>query len=191
MSDPVAPVLAEGIPVVCIARALDGSLKVPVADADSRTAGRKARFPKSQPIRQPGRVAVLRGGRLHPSHGLREIGLRRVLRPEFPDREVLDRVSGGDDAGDNHRLLGQMHRECPEVVGAYGVGAGNHGVVESIGEHGRSLDNTLFGHNLTATTRRYPREGFMKAVVQLDPTPRSDTAGAALWRSDYGVAGAG
>ena len=111
---------------------------------------------------------MLWGGQLYRSHELREIGFRSVLRAEFPKLEVLDLVSGGDDSDGNYRQVDQMLKECSDIVGIYSVGAGNHGVVEAIKEHGRSEDIMLFGHNLTATTRQYLVEGSMKAVIHQD-----------------------
>ena len=168
VSDAVARIFVDGIPVVCISSGFDGSLNVPVVGMDNRAAGRAAGFLMGQLIRRPGRVAVLWGGQLYRSHELREIGFRSVLRAEFPELDVLDLVSGGDDSGGNYRQVDQMLRECPDIVGIYSVGAGNDGVVEAIKEHGRSQDIILFGHNLTATTRRYLMDGSMKAVIHQD-----------------------
>ena len=168
VSDAVARVFDEGIPVVCISSGFDGSLNVPVVGMDNRAAGRAAGFLMGQLIRRPGRVAVLWGGQLYRSHELREIGFRSILRAEFPDLEVLDLVSGGDDSDGNYRQVDQMLKEYSDIVGIYSVGAGNHGVVEAIKEHGQSQDIILFGHNLTATTRRYLMEGSMKAVIHQD-----------------------
>lgn len=168
VSDAVARIFAEGIPVVCISSGFDGSLNVPVVGMDNRAAGRAAGFLMGHLVRRQGRVAVLWGGQLYRSHELREIGFRGVLRAEFPELEVLDLVSGGDDSDGNHRQVDQMLREYSDIVGIYSVGAGNHGVVEAIREHGRSQEIILFGHNLTATTRRYLMEGSMKAVIHQD-----------------------
>ncbi len=168
VSDAVARIIDEGIPVVCISSGLDGSLNVPVVGMDNRAAGRAAGFLMGQLIRGPGRVAVLWGGQLYRSHELREIGFRSILRAEFPELEVLDLVSGGDDSDGNYRQVDQMLKEYSDIVGIYSVGAGNHGVVEAIKEHGRSQETILFGHNLTATTRRYLMEGSMKAVIHQD-----------------------
>ncbi len=168
VSDAVACIIDEGIPVVCISSGFDGSLNVPVVGMDNRAAGRAAGFLMGQLIHRPGRVAVLWGGQLYRSHELREIGFRSVLRAEFPELEVLDLVSGGDDSDGNYRQVDQMLKEYSDIVGIYSVGAGNHGVVEAIKEHGRSQEIILFGHNLTATTRRYLMEGSMKAVIHQD-----------------------
>lgn len=168
VSDAVARIIDEGIPVVCISSGLDGSSNVPVVGMDNRAAGRAAGFLMGQLVRRPGRVAVLWGGQLYRSHELREIGFRGILRAEFPELEVLDLVSGGDDSDGNHRQVDLMLKEYPDIVGIYSVGAGNHGVVEAIKEHGRSQEVMLFGHNLTATTRRYLMDGSMKAVIHQD-----------------------
>ncbi|MCY4461869.1 MAG: LacI family DNA-binding transcriptional regulator [Albidovulum sp.] len=168
VSDAVARILADGIPVVCISSGLDGSLNVPVVGMDNRAAGRAAGFLMGQIIRRPGRVAVLWGGELYRSHELREIGFRGVLRAEFPELGVLDLVSGGDDSDGNYRQVDQMLRDCSDIVGIYSVGAGNQGVVDAVKEHGRSQDLIVFGHNLTTTTRRYLMDGSMRAVIHQD-----------------------
>ncbi len=168
VSDAVARILDEGIPVVCISSGLDGSLNVPVVGMDNRAAGRAAAHLMGQLIRRPGRVAVLWGGQLYRSHELREIGFRSILRAEHPALEVLDLVSGGDDSDGNHRQVDRMLKEFSDIVGIYSVGAGNHGVVEAIKDHGKSQEIILFGHNLTVTTRRYLMEGSMTAVIHQD-----------------------
>ncbi len=168
VSDAVARIFAKGIPVVCISSGFDGSFNIPVVGMDNRAAGRAAGFLMGQLIRRPGRVAVLWGGQLYRSHELREIGFRSVLRAEFPELEVLDLVSGGDDSDGNRRQVEQLLKEYSDIVGIYSVGAGNHGIVEAIKEQGRSHDIILFGHNLTTTTRRYLMEGSMKAVIHQD-----------------------
>ena len=165
VSDAVAGIVADGIPVVCISSGFDASMNVPVVGMDNRAAGRAAGLLMGQFIRRPGRVAVLWGGELYRSHELREIGFRSVLRAEFPKLEVLDLVTGGDDSDRNHRQVDQMLTDYSDIVGIYSVGAGNRGIVDAIQEHGRTQDIILFGHNLTATTRRYLMEGSMKAVI--------------------------
>jgi LacI family transcriptional regulator len=166
--DAVDRIVTDGIAIVALISALDGSSKVAFVGLDNRAAGRTAGFLMGRFAEKKGRVAVLWSGQLYRSAELREIGFRGVIRSEYPGLQVLDLVSGTDDSEDHQRLVYSALGDYPDLVGIYSVGGGNRGVVKALNERGRTGKLTLIGHNLTATTRRFLIDGAMDAVIHQD-----------------------
>lgn len=166
--DAVDRIVADNIPVVALMSDLDSSGAVAFVGMDNRAAGRTAGFLMGRFAEKSGRVAVLWGGQLYRSHEEREIGFRSVIRTDYPALEILDLVSGGDDADGNYRQICTVLDRYRDLVGIYSVGGGNRGVVQALKDRNRVNDVILIGHNLTVTTQKFLIEGSMDAIIHQD-----------------------
>ena len=102
------PDRSPGIPLITVLTGLPGSGVLGYAGLDNRAAGRTAGLLMGRLCRKPGEVAVFTGGTLYRSHEEREIGIRTVIREEFPTLTILEASVGLDDPS----------QEPPEGAGA-------------------------------------------------------------------------
>jgi LacI family transcriptional regulator len=167
--DAVEEIAADGIPVVSILSDLSSPGRVGFVGIDNRAAGRTAGYLMGRFLRGlQGPVAVLAGSPLYRNHEEREIGFRTVLREEFAALEVLGHALSRDEPEANHEETLRLLDAHPDLLGIYGIGSGNRGVVRALRERDRVRDVTFITHNLTATSRRHILEGAIDAVIHQD-----------------------
>ena len=183
----VSRIADDGTPVVTLMSGLGGSSQSTYVGTNNRAAGRTAGYLMGRFCRMPGQVAILWGGELYRSHEEREIGFRSVLRSEFRQLEVLDLVSGGDEAEENHRQISAVIQSHPELVGIYSVGGGNQGVVKAMQDQRAGDRLTLIAHNLTETTREYLMDGSVDVIIHQDMELAANTALSTLIAKSGGV----
>jgi LacI family transcriptional regulator len=186
--DAVARLAAEGVPVVTILTSLPGSAAIGYAGLDNRSAGRTAGLLMGRLCRRAGEVAVFTGGALYRSHEEREIGIRTVIREEFPDLTILEASVGQDDPWKNHAKALELMRTRPDLVGLINVGSGNRGIEKAVIERDRSADLIYVAFNLTPLTREALMRGTIDAVVHQDMAVSARTALSALIEAHAGRA---
>ncbi len=183
----VSQIVANGTPVVTLMSDLGGSSQSTYVGTNNRAAGRTAGFLMGRFCNGSGQVAVLWGGELYRCHEEREIGFRSVLRSEFRDLEILDLVSGGDDADRNYGQISAVIESHPNLVGIYSVGGGNRGVVQAMKDHDVSDKLTVIAHNLTETTRDNLMDSSMDVIIHQDMELAANTAISTLIAQSGGV----
>ncbi len=165
-----------GIPVVSVLTDLPGSGVLGYAGLDNRSAGRTAGLLMGRLTRKAGEVAVFTGGTLYRSHEEREIGIRTVIRDEFPELTILEASVGLDDPHKNYRKALDLFQSRPDLVGLINVGSGNRGIEKAIAEAGRGSDLVYVAFNLTPLTSEALLKGTMDAVVHQDMAVSARTA---------------
>ena len=178
--DAVDRIGEAGIPVITVLTGLPGSGVLGYAGLDNRAAGRTAGLLMGRLCRKPGEVAVFTGGTLYRSHEEREIGIRTVIREEFPTLTILEASVGLDDPHKNHQKALELFRTRPNLVGLINVGSGNRGIEKAIVETGRGTDLVYVAFNLTPLTSEALLKGTMDAVVHQDMAVSARTALSAL-----------
>ena len=183
--DAVNDLINHGIAVVCVSSGLDSSLEVPVVGMDNRAAGRTAGSLLGLFTGGKGKIGLVWGGELYRSHELREIGFRSVIRTEYPQIEILDLVSGGDDNHGNYLQVSQFLADHPDTSGIYSVGGGNIGIISAIDEMSKKSHLSVIAHNLCDDKRKLLMNGKIKGVIHYNPQAAAQLVISALKSQKY------
>ena len=180
VSDAVNDLINQGIAVVCISSGLDSSLAVPVVGIDNRAAGRTAGSLLGLFTRGKGKIGLIWGGELYRSHELREMGFRSIIRKEYPQLDILDLVSGGDDNHGNYLQVREFLANHPDASGIYSVGSGYVGVIKAIDELDKNGSISVIAHNLCDGKRKLLMSGKISGVIHYNPETAAQLVISAL-----------
>lgn len=180
VSDAVNDLINQGIAVVCISSGLDSSLAVPVVGIDNRAAGRTAGSLLGLFTRGAGKIGLIWGGELYRSHELREMGFRSIIRKEYPQLDILDLVSGGDDNHGNYLQVREFLANHPDASGIYSVGSGYVGVIKAIDELDKNGSISVIAHNLCDGKRKLLMSGKISGVIHYNPETAAQLVISAL-----------
>jgi LacI family transcriptional regulator len=106
----------------------------------------------------------------------RELGFRRVLRTEFPNLTVDERVNSNDDSEYVYRNVTRYIEEHGAPAGIYNVAAGNLGISKAIGEFDLAGKTVFIGHELNPNSRHLLETGVMNFVIGHDVLVEVETA---------------
>jgi LacI family transcriptional regulator len=98
----------------------------------------------------------------------RELGFRRVLRSEFPQLEVEERVSSHDTHEQSYVNVRDYIREFGAPAGIYNVAAGNVGVARALREAGLQDEVVFIAHELNANSRMLLESSVLDLVIGHD-----------------------
>ncbi|MCZ4262095.1 LacI family DNA-binding transcriptional regulator [Limimaricola sp. G21655-S1] len=165
----VSELRAAGIQVVTLISDLSASARGHFVGIDNVSAGRTAagllgRFCAGR----PGRIAIVAGSMLVRDHVERRLGFEQVMHAEFPELKLLPPIEGGDEAATVDRLLTDLLREHPDIVGIYSLGGGNRGLRNALDRAGPDPRPMVVGHELTDQSRVALQDGVFDAVLQQD-----------------------
>jgi LacI family transcriptional regulator len=159
-----------GTKVVTLVSDLPSSRRHYYVGIDNIAAGRSAgalvgRFVGDR----PGSIAIVAGSQGLRDHAERIFGFNQVLATEFADLKVLPVVEGHDEDDRSERVMTQLLRAHPDIVGLYNVGAGTSGVARALTDAGRAAEVSFVGHDVTELTRRLLLSGVMDAAISQNP----------------------
>lgn len=165
----VSELRAAGIQVVTLISDLSASARGHFVGIDNVSAGRTAagllgRFCAGR----PGRIAIVAGSMLVRDHVERRLGFEQVMHAEFPELKLLPPIEGGDEAARVDRLLTDLLREHPDIVGIYSLGGGNRGLRDALDRAGADPRPMVVVHELTDQSRMALQDGVFDAVLQQD-----------------------
>lgn len=165
----VSELRAAGIQVVTLISDLSASARGHFVGIDNVSAGRTAagllgRFCAGR----PGRIAIVAGSMLVRDHVERRLGFEQVMHAEFPELKLLPPIEGGDEAARVDRLLTDLLREHPDIVGIYSLGGGNRGLRDALDRAGADPRPMVVVHELTDQSRVALQGGMFDAVLQQD-----------------------
>lgn len=163
--DAVEELHSLGIPCVPIVSDLVSPVIGQFIGTDNMAAGRTAARLMGLITRRSGPVAVISGMHLYRNHSDREMGFRSTIRRDFAHLQVVGTYSGQDEMAENCKVVQEILREFPDIVGIYNVGGGNEGVVTALKDAGVADKITLIGHNLTPKTASYLLDSSMDIVI--------------------------
>jgi LacI family transcriptional regulator len=168
----IADLTARGRPVVTIISDVPGSARLAYAGTDHYKAGRSAGYflgcmtPKGA---VPGKVIVLCHHLGFQAHAERVRGLTDQLAAEAPHLTLAEIVRGGDDPLLSEMKLKEAFHRHPETVCVYNAGAGNRGVIAAVRANLLPKPPIFIGHELTAYTYAYLRDGLMTLTIDQSP----------------------
>jgi LacI family transcriptional regulator len=164
----IRAVTARGVPVVCVTTDLPNSNRIAYVGSDQTNAGATAAY-------LMGRLVGPRAGKIllvisapYRCQEEREAGFRRVLRTEFANLDVEERVTSNDELEYSYRNVCKYIEEHGAPVGIYNVAGGNLGIAHALRDEGLQGKVVFIGHELNANSRMLLESGGMDFVVGHD-----------------------
>lgn len=164
----IADLADLGRPVVTMISDIPGSARLAYAGTDHYKAGRSAGYFLVR-MAPPGKVVVLCNHLGFQSHAERVHGLADQLAAEASHLTLAQIVEGGDDAIRSEARLKEAFRSHSDITAIYNVGAGNRGVASAIRADLLPRRPVFIGHELTAYTHAFLREGLMTLTIDQSP----------------------
>lgn len=168
ISRAVRAVMARGIPVVCVTTDLPTSNCLAYVGSDQTSAGATAAYLMARLLcLRPGKLLLVVSAPFRCQEE-RELGFRRVLRSEFPQLEVEERVSSHDTHEQSYVNVRDYIREFGAPAGIYNVAAGNVGVARALREAGLQDEVVFIAHELNANSRMLLESSVLDLVIGHD-----------------------
>ncbi|MBU2936817.1 MULTISPECIES: LacI family DNA-binding transcriptional regulator [Pacificibacter] len=179
IQEEVTRLRASGVRVVTLVADLPHSDREGYVGLDNVAAGRTAAEFMGRFIRPAGAVLMIAGSLSSRDHNERLMGFRAVMKERFDSLTLLPTVEGDDNAATVKRLITDAAAQQP-LVGIYGIGAGNRGLVSAV----QALDPkpVVIVHELTPTSRDGLRDGIVDLVLDQD-APAAVVAAVRLMRN--------
>ena len=169
-------VIARKVPVICLTTDLPTIGRHAFVGSDPTSAGATAAFLMGQVIgAREGKVLLVYSAPYRVQEE-RELGFRRVLRAEFPNLTVDERVNSNDESEFIHRNVLRYVRDHGAPAGIYNVAAGNIGVGEAMEELGLVGKTVFIGHELNPNSRHLLETGVMTFAIGHDVAFEVETA---------------
>ena len=172
----VRNVIGRGKPVICLTTDLPTSGRNAFVGSDPTSAGSTAAYLMGQVIGdREGKVLLVYSAPYRVQEE-RELGFRRVLRAEFPNLTVEERVNSNDDTEFVYRNVVRYIEEHGAPAGIYNVAAGNAGIGKAISEFDLAGKTVFIGHELNANSRHLLETGVMNFAIGHDVALEVETA---------------
>jgi LacI family transcriptional regulator len=176
ISRAVRNVIAHGVPVICLTTDLPTTGRQAFIGSDPTSSGSTAAYLMGQVIgNREGKVLLVYSAPYRVQEE-RELGFRRVLRTEFPNLTVDERVNSNDDSEYVYRNVTRYIEEHGAPAGIYNVAAGNLGISKAIGEFDLAGKTVFIGHELNPNSRHLLETGVMNFVIGHDVLVEVETA---------------
>jgi LacI family transcriptional regulator len=170
ISRAVRAVMARGTPVVCVTTDLPTSNRLAYVGSDQTNAGATAAYLMARLLcLRPGKLLLVVSAPFRCQEE-RELGFRRVLRSEFPQLEVEERVSSHDTHEQSYIKVRDYILEHGAPAGIYNVAAGNVGVARALREVGLQDEVVFIAHELNANSRMLLESSVLDIVIGHDLT---------------------
>ncbi len=161
-------VIARKKPVICLTTDLPASGRAVFVGSDQIAAGSTAAC-------LMGRTLGRRAGKILLVYSLpyraqeeRELGFRRVLRSEFSELQIDDRVNSNDDNEHSYRHVMNYIESYGAPAGIYNTVGGNLGIGRALRDNGLDKNVVFIGHELNANSRLLLEGGEMDFVIGHD-----------------------
>ncbi|MEM1073371.1 MAG: LacI family DNA-binding transcriptional regulator [Pseudomonadota bacterium] len=167
--DSVAHLKERGVTVVSLVADIPSSDRDQYIGVDNVAAGRTAAQLLGRFLGQrAGRVLVLTGSMLARDHLERRLGFDEVMSQDFPHLDVLASLEGRDDPDLIEKLIPNVLRDNPDIVGIYSSAAGNEGLLRHFAAHPDARKPVVVAHELTPLSRRALARELFDAVISQD-----------------------
>ena len=161
-------IASRRVPVVCLTTDLPNSGRIAYVGNDQVNAGATAAYLMGKSVGdRPGKILLVYSA---PYRGQeeREVGFRRVLRAEFAQLEVDERVNSADDSDFVFQNVRRYAEEHGAPAGVYNVAAGNVGIGRALEAEGLGGKVIFIGHELNANSRMLLESGLMHFAIGHD-----------------------
>jgi LacI family transcriptional regulator len=164
----IRAVVARGIPVVCVTTDLPNSGRTAYVGSDQTMAGATAAHLMGRVIgERPGKILLVVSAPFRCQEE-RELGFRRVLRSEFSQLEIDERVNSKDLYESSYANVRKYIEDHGAPVGVYNVAGGNRGVARALDDAGLKGKVLFIGHELNVNSRVLLESGGMDFVIGHD-----------------------
>ncbi len=161
-------VVARKVPVICLTTDLPASGRQAYVGSDATAAGSTAAYLMSQAVHKRDGKILLVYSAPYRAQDEREMGFRRILRSEYPQLTVNERVNSNDDPEYVYRNVVRYIEEHGEPAGIYNVAGGNSGIGKAICEFDLQGKLVFIGHELNANSRHLLETGVMNFAIGHD-----------------------
>jgi LacI family transcriptional regulator len=161
-------VVARKVPVVCLTTDLPASGRHAYVGSDPTSAGSTAAYLMGQAVgNRDGKILLIYSAPYRAQEE-REMGFRRILRSEFSELTVDERVNSNDDSEYVYQNVVRYIEGHGEPAGIYNVGAGNIGIGKAIQQFNLAGKTVFIGHELNPNSRQLLESGIMNFVIGHD-----------------------
>ena len=161
-------IAGRGVPIVCLTTDLPNSGRIAYVGDDQVNAGATAAYLMGKAVgERPGKILLVYSAPYRVQEE-RELGFRRVLRAEFSQLEVDERVNSADDSDFVFQNVRRYIEEHGAPAGIYNVAAGNVGIGRALEAEGLAGKVISIGHELNANSRMLLESGLMHFALGHD-----------------------
>jgi LacI family transcriptional regulator len=164
----VRNVVARKVPVVCLTTDLPASGRQAYIGSDQASAGSAAAYLMGQ--------ILLVYSASYRAQEERELGFRRVLRSDFAQLKIDDRVNSSDNSEHAYRNVMAYIESHGTPIGIYNTVGGNIGIGKALNELGLVGKVIFIGHELNPNSRQLLEGGIMNFAIGHDVLSEVETA---------------
>ncbi len=169
INDVVRQVTAKGVPVICLTTDLPTSGRTAYVGSDQYVSGATAGWlcGRMLPDATPGRVLFVYSVPFR-CHQDREQGFRHVLRTEFPELAIDEKVSSDESVDVIYEAVRRYIAKSGPPAAIYNVSGANIGVGRALEDEGISRSTVFIGHELNANSRSLLERNIMDITIGHD-----------------------
>ena len=161
-------VTARRTPVVSLTTDLPMSGRAAFVGSDQTSAGATAAFLMGRALGgRQGKILLVYSAPYRAQEE-RELGFRRVLRAEFSQLEIDDRVNSNDDSEHSYRHVMKYVEDHGAPAGVYNTVGGNLGIGRALRDCGLDRSVVFAGHELNVNSKLLLEGGEMDFVIAHD-----------------------
>lgn len=169
INDAVRKATAKGVPVICLTTDLPTSGRTAYVGSDQYVSGATAGWlcGRMLPASSSGRVLFVYSVPFR-CHQDREQGFRNILRSEFPDLGIDEKVSSDESVDVIYDAVRRYISKNGPPAAVYNVSGANIGVGRALEDEGISQSTLFIGHELNANSRTLLERGIMDITIGHD-----------------------
>ncbi len=156
----------KNVPVVCLTSDMPHSAAY--IGVDEVSVGANAALFMGRMIKQKSAKVVFVASSTYRAQEEREMGFRRVMRGEFPNLSVIEKINSNDESDGTYKIIREFLAQNPDVAGIYNLAGGNRGIARALQEAGLTGKTIFIGHELTEHTQKLLEQGGMDIVFAHD-----------------------
>lgn len=169
-------VTARKVPVICLTTDLPNSGRATYIGSDQTGAGSTAAYLMGQIAGQREGKILLVYSSPYRAQEERELGFRRVLRRNFSQLDIDDRVNSSDESEHSYRNVMTYLQDHGTPVGIYNTVGGNIGIGKALQEHNLVGKVIFIGHELNSNSRHLLEAGIMNFAIGHDVLAEVESA---------------
>lgn len=170
---------STGVPVVCLTTDLPSSRRSAYIGNDQYAAGSVAGQLIGTAVPKERHRVLLATSVPFRCQQEREMGFRRVLRAEFPQLRVDDRLVSDDVPETTFEHIMRYIESNGAPAAVYNVAGANRGIAMALEKAGCAHDTIFVGHELTQRSKKLLEDGTMDYVISHDFS--AELAAAVAW----------
>lgn len=167
VSQTIAALRQDGIPVIAYITDLSAPARAGYVGTDNWKLGRTAGYFIAAMASRPGKIATFIGNHRYQCQDFSDASFRSYIREHAPEMTVLDPVLTHEDPQIANRMVEDLLRQEPDLVGLYVIGGGVSGVLRALEgcSAERRRDIRMVCRDVSAAARRGLTEGLIAAAL--------------------------